>query len=412
MAKSRIIMLADCQSFYASVEKAARPEYRDRPVVVAGDPARRTGIVLAACPLAKRAGVTAAERLGEALNKCPGLVVIRPRMAYYLEVSMQITAIFESYTDLVEPYSIDEQFLDVTETVHLFGGDALEMARRIQRRVLAETGVFCRFGIASNKVLAKMACDNYAKRRPDGLFDMRGRRLEDTLWTLPVECMFMIGSRMAAHLRRMGIVTIGDLARTPPDRLRRRWGINGEVIWRIANGIDTSPVSPDAHEDEKTIGHQMTLPRDYATAEELHVVLLELAELVCRRARSRRRMGRVVSVGCQGADFDRPSGFFRQVTMPYPSHVTNDVYRHARELFDRHWDGLPVRKVGVALGGLQDDGEYQLMLFDHREKWRALEAATDRIKERFGETAVLRGASLGEAGQARDRAGKIGGHTK
>jgi hypothetical protein len=132
--RPRIIMLADGQSFYASVEKAARPEYRDRPVVVAGDPARRTGIVLAACPLAKRAGVASAERLGEALNKCPGLVVIRPRMAYYLEVAMQITAIFESYTDLVEPYSIDEQFLDVTGTVRLFGGDALEMARRIQRK--------------------------------------------------------------------------------------------------------------------------------------------------------------------------------------------------------------------------------------------------------------------------------------
>ncbi|HEY8528991.1 MAG TPA: DNA polymerase IV, partial [Paenibacillaceae bacterium] len=213
MSGSRIIMLADCQSFYASVEKAARPEYRDRPVVVAGDPARRTGIVLAACPLAKRKGVTTAERLGEALNKCPGLVVIRPRMSYYLEVAMQITAIFESYTDLVEPYSIDEQFLDVTGTVRLFGGDPVEMARRIQRRVLAETGVFCRFGIASSKVLAKMACDNYAKSRPDGLFDLRGRRLEDTLWKLPVEKMFMIGSRMAAHLRRMGIATIGDLAR-------------------------------------------------------------------------------------------------------------------------------------------------------------------------------------------------------
>jgi len=412
MSGSRIIMLADCQSFYASVEKAARPEYRDRPVVVAGDPARRTGIVLAACPLAKRAGVTTAERLGEALNKCPGLVVIRPRMSCYLEVSMQITAIFESYTDLVEPYSIDEQFLDVTGTVRLFGGDPAEMARRIQRRVLAETGVFCRFGIASNKVLAKMACDNYAKSRPDGLFDLRGRRLEDTLWPLPVEKMFMIGSRMAAHLRRMGIATIGDLARTPLSRLRRRWGINGEVIWRIANGIDTSPVSPDAHEGEKAIGHQMTLPRDYATAEELHVALLELTELVCRRARARRRMGRVVSVGCQGADFDRPSGFFRQTTMPYPTHATIDVYRHARELFDRHWDGLPVRRVGVALGGLQDDGEYQLMLFDHREKWRALEEAADRIRERFGDAAILRACSLTAAGQARDRAGKIGGHTK
>ena len=128
--------------------------------------------------------------------------------------------------------------------------------------------------------------------------------------------------------------------------------------------------------------------------------------------RAKGKMGRTLSVGCQGADFDRPTGFFRQTTLPYPTNATNDAYRYARELFDRHWDGQPVRKVGVAMTGLQDDGEYQLLLFEHREKYRALERATDRIKDKYGDASIVRAVSLTDAGQAKDRARKIGGHYK
>lgn len=159
----RVVMLADCQSFYASVEKAEHPEYKDRPLVVAGDPERRSGIVLAACPLAKKRGITTAERLGEALAKCPDVVVIKPRMQRYIDVSMQITEIYKSYTDLVEPYSIDEQFLDVTGSLHLYGCTPEELARMIQDHVQDATGVYTRFGISETKILAKTACDNYAK---------------------------------------------------------------------------------------------------------------------------------------------------------------------------------------------------------------------------------------------------------
>lgn len=158
-------MLADCQSFYASVEKAQNPEYTGKPVVVAGDPERRSGIVLAACPLAKAKGVTTAQRLGEAIAQCPDVVIVRPRMAEYIRVSLQISDIYRSYTDLVEPYSIDEQFLDVTGTLHLHGGSPEEMAQSMQRQVLAETGIYCRIGIAENKILAKTACDNYDQKK-------------------------------------------------------------------------------------------------------------------------------------------------------------------------------------------------------------------------------------------------------
>jgi DNA polymerase-4 len=407
----RVIMLADCQSFYASVEKAANPEYRGKPVVVAGDPARRSGIVLAACPMAKKFGVTTAETLGEALSKCPDLVVIRPRMQEYIRVSLQITGILQSYTDLVEPYSIDEQHLDVTGSLRLFG-EPEEIARSIQQRVMSETGVYSRIGISYCKVISKMACDNFAKKNTSGIFVLPKGDLSKVLWPLPVNKMFMIGSRMTFHLSRMGVYTIGDLAQTPLPKLRAKWGINGEVIWRIAHGMDESPVTPGSHDRQKAIGHQMTLPRDYRTSEEIKVSLLELAELVCQRARAKRYMGWVVSVGCQGADFDRPAGFHRQMKLAEPTNLTDDVYKVASMLFERHWDGLPVRKVGVVLSELVGDEQYQLVLFDDREKRLALERTADRIKERYGNASLVRAVSLTQAGLAQDRAGKIGGHYK
>ncbi len=407
----RVIMLADCQSFYASVEKAAHPEYRHKPLVVSGDPARHSGIILAACPLAKKYGVTTAERLGTALGKCPDLVVVRPRMEEYIRVSLQITELLQSYTDLVEPYSIDEQHLDVTNSLRLFG-DPVTIAKHIQQRVMNETGIYTRIGISYCKVISKMACDNFAKKNKTGIFQLSKKELPAVLWPLPVEQMFMVGSRMARHLYRIGIQTIGDLAQTSLSRLRSHWGINGEVLWRIANGIDSSPVTPETHDQQKGFGQHMTLPRNYSTLEEIEVVLLELSELVCQRCRARGCMGSVVTVSCQGYDFNRPTGFSRQMKMADPTNVTDEVYKTARTLFRRHWDRHPIRRIGIALTDLVSDAQYQLSLFGDREKKMALEHTTDSIKNKFGNTAIMRAVSLTEAGQARDRAQKIGGHYK
>ncbi|MBW4841121.1 MAG: DNA polymerase IV [Paenibacillaceae bacterium] len=409
MKSERVVMLADCQSFYASVEKADHPQHKDRPLIVAGDPERRSGIVLAACPLAKRYGVTTAETLGTALPKCPDLVVMRPRMERYISVSMQITNIMKQFTDLVEPYSIDEQHLDVTGSLSLFG-EPETLALTIQQKIRRETGIYSRFGISYNKAVSKMACDNFAKKNANGLYTLPREAVSKVLWPLPIRQMFMVGSRMERHLLRMGIRTIGELANLPLARLRQRWGVNGEVLWRLANGIDDSPVDPNSHQGEKSIGHEMTLPRDYYSLEETAVPLLELTELVCRRCREKGYMGGVVSVGCRGADFDHPTGFYRQMKLPDPTNVTKQVYDGVMRLFRRHWDGQPVRKVGVTLTGLVRDDEYQLTLFDERPRYQALERATDEIKRRYGESAIFRAVSLTGAGQARDRAGKIGGH--
>lgn len=418
--RERTVFLADCQSFYASVEKADHPGCRDKPVAVAGDPARRSGIILAACPIAKKYGVTTAERLGQALVKCPELVVMRPRMQHYIDVSLMITEIYKEYTDLVEIFSIDEQFLDVTASLSFFG-DAETIARSIQRKVLSQTGVWVRIGISSNKILAKIATDIWAKKNAGGIFTLPKSDVEQRLWPEPVNKMFGVGSRMTAHFARLGMFTIGDIAKTPlpqlQERFRARFGkqsdIHAEVMWRTANGIDESPVTPGTFKTQpKSVGHMMTLPRDYIENAEVETILLELTEEVCRDCRRKGYMGRVVSVSCMCSPYESPTGFSRQMKMPDPTHNTNAVFQAAKTLFYRHWDKMPVRRVGITLSSLVEDQGYQLTLFEDLIKSRALDKATDEIKDRYGSFAIVRASSVTRSGQAQERAHKIGGHYK
>ncbi len=407
-----IIFMVDMQSFYASVEKAKRPELHDKPVVVAGDPKRRSGVVLAACPIAKKQGVANAERLWEAQQKCPEAIILKPHMQEYINVSLQITEILERYTDLVEPFSIDEQFMDVTGSQKLFG-TPFEMARKIQKQIWKETKVYARVGIGENKILAKMACDNFAKKNKNGIFWLRKEELAETLWLLPIEKMFGIGSRMASHLRNMGIRTIGQFATTPLERFKKRWGINGHVLWMTSHGIDYSPVTTRSHDRQKAIGHGMTLPRDYADYHEISIVLRELCEEVCRRARKSGVMGSTVSVSVGGANYMIRTGFHRQTTLYEPTNITKEVYIAADSLFSMFWDGLPIRRLAVNLSNLCSDQEIQLSLFDQdKEKKIELGYVMDSLRDRFGSTAIIYASSFTKAGQALDRAKKIGGHYK
>jgi DNA polymerase-4 len=414
-----VIFLVDMQSFYCSVEKADHNEYKHKPLIVAGDPAKRSGIVLAACPIAKSFGVQTTEWIKQALAKCPELIVVQPRMQLYIDVSIQITTIFERYTDLVEPFSIDEQFLDVTESQNLFGGPH-QIASDIQRAILAETKVNARVGIGPNKILAKMACDNFAKKNKDGIFLLNEENMKEKLWQLPIPNMFGVGGRMTRHMQRMGIHYIGDLAKLElgsfKQMMRARMGkqadIHAELLWLTANGIDYSPVTPTTHNTQKAIGHNMTTPRDYTRADEIETLLLELSEEVGRRARAKGYMGDVVSCGCRGADFDQPTGFYRQMKLPLVTNHGPDISSAARALFHQHWDGQPVRSVGVTLTGLTPDGEYQVDLFRDRESEIRLDRAMDAIKSRYGPAAIMRATSITPAGLAKDRAAKIGGHYK
>ncbi|OAB41437.1 DNA polymerase IV [Paenibacillus glacialis] len=412
MKKSRTIMLIDMQSFYASVEKARVPSYENKPLVVAGDPERRSGIILAACPLAKAYGVTTAEPLWQALKKFPELIIVRPHMQEYIDVSMQIKRIIESFTDLVEPYSIDEMFADVTGSLHFFDDDPIDLARQIQNKIYLATRVVARAGIGENKVIAKLCCDMIAKKIPDGVFHLQKSELHKYIWDKPIRDMWGIGSRMQKHLWKMGIMTIGDIARTPLFKLRNKWGVNGEVIWRVANGLDDSPVTLAAHNVQKDIGNGMTLPRDYSQAWEIEAVLLDICTEVSRRVRKKGLMGSVVSIGVSGADFDHPTGFHRQTKLDDPTNITTEVYDVAKKIFHRYWDRQPVRRVSVSLSGLSSAESYQLSLFDDKEHQRAIDKVMDDIKDRFGDISILRASSVTSAGQAVDRSAKIGGHYK
>ncbi|TDQ38710.1 DNA polymerase-4 [Aureibacillus halotolerans] len=406
----RVVFLVDMQSFYASVERTERPELKGRPLLVSGDPKRRSGVILAACPLAKQHGVKNAERLYEALKKCPQAVVVKPRMQKYLDVSMQITCILEEFTDQVEPYSIDELFMEVTASQRLFGGPE-EIAQQVQQRIMEDTGVYARVGIGTNKVLAKMACDNFAKKAPNGRYTLTPETIQHTLWPLPVECAFGVGRRMEVHLKRMGLRTVGQLANYPLPYLKKRWGINGHVLWMTANGYDHSPVNVRSHNRaQKAIGHGMTLPRDYHRFEDIRVVLLELSEEVCRRARTSRVMGITVSAGARGADFDNPSGFHRQQTLIEATNNTLDVYHAVVELYRTFWDRRPIRQAHVSLSQLQSDEVWQMSLFQDREKQLQIGYVMDGIRDRFGPVSIVRASSLRAAGQTTDRSKKIGGH--
>lgn len=410
-------MLIDGQSFYASVEKAAHPEYRDNPVAV-GDPERRSGIILAACPIAKACGVTTAERVGEALAKCPNLIVIRPRMQTYITVSLLITEIYESFTDLVEPYSIDEQFLDVTGSLSS-RKDLVYLAHQIQTKVLLSTGVWSRVGVGNSKVLAKMATDNFAKKRPDGIFKLDDGNIKTDLWPLPVQQMFMVGSKMTAHFWRMGLNTIGDIAQMDlgdfKRKMKREMGkqsdIQAEYYWQTARGIDPSPVVSSVRGALKSVSHGKALRASlYRNLADIEVVLLELVVEVCRRARRLGKQGRVVSVGAAETDGKRAFSFGRQITLPHSTSLTHEVAAAAHKLFVENWCGMPVSHLFISLTQLSDDDTYQLTLFEDRAKVYSLEQATDSIKDRFGDAAVMRASSLLQSGVALERAAQIGGH--
>ncbi|WP_445487413.1 DNA polymerase IV [Niallia sp. 03133] len=409
--RDNVILLVDMQSFYSSVEKVDFPELADKPLIVSGDPERRSGVVLAACPLAKKWGVQNASRLWEAQQKCPNAVIVRPRMQRYLDVSIQITNILNQFTNLVEVFSVDEQFLDVAASRLLFG-DSFAIAQNIKNTIMNEIGINARVGIGPNKVLAKIACDNFAKKNESGIFQLDFDNMHQEMWPLPVDKMFGVGNRMKDHLHGMGIFTIGQLAKFPLELLKKRWGINGQVLWQTANGIDYSPVTVKTHDQQKAIGHHMTLPRDYGDLQEIKVVLLELSEEVARRSRLKQYMGNTVSIGVRGASFDFPTGFHRQSKLFAPTNFGMDIFQSAFHLLEKHWDGSPIRSIGVALSQLQPANCYQLNLFDIQIKKENINRALDSIHSKYGPTAIVRASSLTKAGQAFHRAEKIGGHYK
>ncbi|MFZ5596781.1 MAG: DNA polymerase IV [Bacillota bacterium] len=387
----KTILLADMNSFFASVHQALDPRLRNRPVIVGGDREKRHGIVLAASYEAKAFGVKTGMAVWEARRACPDAVVIAPRHHLYVQFSTTILKIMGEFTPVVEPFSIDEAFMDITGCLNL-PGDPVSTARALKERIRRETKIPCSVGIGPNKLLAKMAA---GMQKPDGLTVLGPEDVKDRLWPLPVRKLFGIGPRYEKHLRQFNIHTIGDLASFPAAILKRRFGIMGEVMWWSANGVDHSPVDPNSLHTSKSVGHQITLPRDFYRREEIMVIILELSELVARRARQGGYAGRTVSLVLKDSNFN---WLGRSITLESYTDLPDDLYRAGTIILDRHWPGCPVRMVGLSLSGLAKEAAVQYDIFGRREKLRRVARACDNIRNRFGEKVIKRAPSLTEAG--------------
>ncbi len=407
--RAKVIFLADMESFYASVETSCNPSLRGKPVAVCGDPALRHGIILAASREAKAFGIKTGQPAWEARRMCPWVIFIHPHMQTYIDYSLHITRIFEQFTDRVLPYSIDEQFLDLTGLENIFGPPEA-IAAAVNRQVWEETGIRCRIGMGENLLQAKMACDCFAKKSPDAFFELNSANYAPCTWNLPVGSLFGVGHRMERNFYRIGVRTIGHLAGLPREMLRRRWGINGEVLWLNAHGIDHSTVQPEAIHEQKGVGHTATLPRDYRKQEEIELVLLEMTEEVCFRTRRQGKIGSTVHLYCKGSDFDHPTGFARQKKLPEATASVMDIYPTVLRVFRKHWDRKPLRAVGISLTGLTVYRQLQIRFSERCEQEEILTGAVDRVRERFGKTSIFRASSLTPGAQFFQRSEKIGGH--
>jgi DNA polymerase-4 len=383
----RVILLADMNSFFASVHQAMDPKLQGKPVIVIGDPEQRRGIVLSASYEAKSKGIKTGMVLWEARQLCPHAFFIKSEYHYYVEFSSRFLRIMRDFTPLVEAFSIDEAFLDVTGSQKLFGSP-IEIATQLKQRIYQEVGLRCSVGIAPNKLLAKMGAD---LQKPDGLTVIDYEDVPAKLWPLPIRELFGVGARYEHHLRRLNIFTIGDLARFPREILKRKYGVNGDVLWLSANGVDFSPVEPESMNEVKSMGQQVTLARD-CKGESLKAVILELVDLVAYRVRSKGYVGKTASLCLKDPTFSYLS---RMQTLPEYTDLGSEIAKAAINLLAKHWrPEWPVRMVGVTLANLIPCRLIQPDLFGEKEKHKKIEQACDLVRNRFGRSSLCRAASL------------------
>lgn len=394
----RTILHVDMDAFYASVEQRDRPELRGRPVIVGASPGGR-GVVSAASYEARRFGVHSAMPIGRAARLCPGAAFLPVDREKYARVSREIMTILANFTPLLEPLSIDEAFLDVTQSRGLFGpGQAI--AAEIKRRIHAEVQLTASVGVASNKFVAKVASD---LRKPDGLVVVPPGGEAEFLAPLPIARLWGVGAVTERALGTMGIRTIGQLAEVSRDGLAARFGASGAALVALARGEDDRPVEPFA--PPKSMGAEETFDADHSDLALLHATLRRQAERIARELRSEGYAARVVTLKIRFADFSTH-------TRAHSTEPTQDglvIYREASALLERMRLSQPVRLIGISAGGLGPAARGQLSLLGpdavRREK---LAGALDRLQERFGEEAVLPASLVAPPGAPRKGARRGG----
>ncbi len=400
--RERTILHVDMNCFYASVEMAERPELRGKPVVVGGSEETRHGIVLTASYPAKRRGVKTAMALWEARKVCPDVIVVPPRYDLYMRYSALARAIYNQYTDLVEPFGLDEAWLDITHSKHLAGGDAMLVAREISERMVTELGVTVSIGVSWNKIFAKFGSD-YDK--PDGLTLVTPQNACDLVWKAPVGDLLYVGRATKAKLNRLGIFSIGDLACADDHVIRRYLGKMGTVVQSFARGQDTSPVRPyepgvgDIERVVKGVGNGITTPFDLEDEKTARQVIWLMGESVAQRLRAQGLAARTISA--YGRDFKTLEGRSRQTTLERPTQLTSEICSTAADLLCGDWDfaaGARLRSLGVRASNLVPANRaVQLDIFgDEEARLRALrlDETIDDLRGRFGNHAVRRLSEL------------------
>lgn len=392
-ASGRVILHVDMNAFYCSVHEAEEPErYRGKPTAVAGSIELRKGVIVTSSYAARSLGIRTGMNVRQALRMVPHLIIIQPDFQLYRKYSNAFMNIAYAYTPQLEATSIDECYLDITGSKQF--GTPMDIAREIQERILEELSLPCSIGIAPNKLLAKMASD---MKKPNGLSVLRIRDVPQVLWNKPCAELFGIGNKTADKLRKLNILTIGQLAAAEESLLVSVFGVTGSWMKRAASGIDHAPVVAE-REQSKSIGHTTTLPHDITSTEEARRVLLNLSDQVGRRLR---RQGLVTS----GIQITLRTPDMKTITrsrhLGVPTENTEDIYRQACELYDRHWQpDKPLRLLGVTLQQLaaKEESAIQLDLFDYENqpKKESLTRVMDELRNKFGESAVLTAGMLGD----------------
>ncbi|MBI5484113.1 MAG: DNA polymerase IV [Deltaproteobacteria bacterium] len=382
----RTILHLDMNAFFASVEQQANPELRGRPIAVIGSGGRT--VITTASYEARKLGVKTGMAVWEAKRCCPEITLVVGDNRKYTWTSSRIVEMMKEYTPLVEVFSIDEAFLDLTASLGIFGTPE-RVAYLLKARIRHTFGLLCSIGIAPNKLLAKLASDMH---KPDGLTIIRPEDVSRVMEHLPVGELCGIGRKMERHLNLMSIYTCGELGRCDVTRLSKKFGIIGTRLKEMGQGLDNSPVAPLEAEDEvKSVGHSMTLRQDISRREDILKYLLQLCEMVGRRARRYGVSGRTVTLHIRFADFY--SGAGRQETLKRAVNLSNDIYRAAVAILDTLELPQPVRQLGVKLSNLEYQGG-QLPLFPDERKKHEMVCAMDEVNNRFGDFTVTFGSLL------------------
>jgi DNA polymerase IV len=386
----RVILHCDLNSFYASVECLYNPLLRNVPMAVGGDIEKRHGIILAKNQPAKKYDIKTGEAIWQAMAKCPGLVVVPPRFSLYMRFSQKVRDIFARYTDRIESFGIDEAWLDVTGSVHLFG-DGRKIADEIRQTIRQELGITASVGVSFNKVFAKLGSDY---KKPDATTVITRENMKDIVFPLPVSDLLYVGYATTKKLNRYGIYTIGDLANADPAFLKRRLGKWGEYISIFANGEEHSPVLPQLYEPYvKSIGNSTTAPRDLTTWQDIGIITHVLAESVAARLRDHQFKCSTVTVYVRDNELEH---FTRQCKLEYPSDISSEIAQTAMRLFRENIDfSKPLRSIGIKASDLSvGNSAVQLSFFTDqalRERESAIDKAFDQVRQRFGFYRIQRG---------------------